>query len=698
MITYEEIVEIAKQLKANTLEVKNITPTMLNTVLTGDHAGVSLGLILARTDDGIEVFERSNYLLVTMLQPNTLNAIRENDPDKGDSIALLLSMTEKGHKILNATTCPLKQFIDHHIKTHILSNGNFTQLEAIFDLCDYNSIYNRLLQIEKQLITEQIDVQSISSTLLNAPVKSAVSNDCIAISLAMLLAETDDGLKVLAKNDYYLANLITAETLNYITIQANYNGESVAFFLVKKYHSPFTIPNHKILTANGCRLLNLIDKFCLNYIIKSHKYHGESVALHLSVPLHNLNGFKLLNLISRETLNATITDNKIFNEYSLAFQMSEESYGFKLFMANDYYLTNLIDAKTINLVGSINSCAHGRSITSNLLNRYSCNEMYSIFKHDNYRLAMSMDKDILNNRAISLILNHNGRDLLAYNNFYLLKLIEPKLLCEAFNNISISDPKEILSFLASTEIGREILAFNDYEITRKIDIKIMIECGYYDLMIAGFADETKYPSLFIPSLLTNIANQSIEHYLDNSEENIERIYATLIKESKNTTDQTIQDNIQAKILEIMQIITMSIYNGMKNNFIIQTFTKPIPEVLKLILCTELDITDEDTFKFISILLKQLTIMSTEQNKQQIHDILIHLASIYHDKETFMNELDILLNIFHAKHLDENMIATKGDDKIKSKINNINNTILFSNMHKNKMQNIFNEVKTSKLIN
>ncbi len=100
VITSRDIEKTAKKLIAGDLSVDSISVKFLNTILSGNEAGISLPLVLSRTPEGIEVLAEQDHKLAKSIDKNTLNAIRQYDTNKRESVASLLISSEKGRNIL----------------------------------------------------------------------------------------------------------------------------------------------------------------------------------------------------------------------------------------------------------------------------------------------------------------------------------------------------------------------------------------------------------------------------------------------------------------------------------------------------------------------------------------------------------------------------------------------------------------------
>jgi hypothetical protein len=113
---------------------------------------------------------------------------------------------------------------------------------------------------------------------------------------------------LLRANDYYLARMITSDTLNFRTPEGKKHcDESLAFHLAS------TEVGREILMHDNYRLLKMISEETLNHIITSGHYKGWSLAFPLALTedgrkilMHD--NYRLLNMISEETLHHQISN------------------------------------------------------------------------------------------------------------------------------------------------------------------------------------------------------------------------------------------------------------------------------------------------------------------------------------------------------------------------------------------------------
>lgn len=289
---------------------------------------------------------------------------------------------------------------------------------------------------------------------------------------------------------------ITEVTLNYLIDKGRYKGHTVAYNLMKNEIGI------KMLCYNNFKLAKLISANTLNHVVLAKLYIGESVAFHMVTPqddkrtqdlvykLHEICKFPMR--LSEYTLNAIVEDSGL----SIAYLLSTSTFGRYTLLLNNDRLLDMLDKEAVNRIprylmglSNTNSCNEGTKEVENavypcipplpyhLLTSGSCTsffrENFLIAIHEDTLNFSLHDGEFANQTIIYLILENmidcskwnyflrtsaNGiterslnlrvdasgtstafwfakntyysqiRNLFAYNNYRLLKLINPESL------------------------------------------------------------------------------------------------------------------------------------------------------------------------------------------------------------------------------------------------------------------------------
>ncbi len=181
------------------------------------------------------------------------------------------------------------------------------------------------------------------------------------MSLALVLAFSSEGMKLLVANNHRLAGLISEATLNHVIQEGANKGLSLALLLASFSEG------RNLLAANNHPLAGLISEATLNHVVQEGPNKEKSLALALAYSSEGMallaaNNHRLAGLISEAMLNHVIQEgpNK---GMSLALALASSSEGMALLAANNYRLAGLISEAILTQVIRAGP-NQGKSITS----------------------------------------------------------------------------------------------------------------------------------------------------------------------------------------------------------------------------------------------------------------------------------------------------------------------------------------------
>lgn len=230
-----------------------------------------------------------------------------------------------------------------------------------------------------------------------------------------------------------------------------------------------------ILAKNNCALLRIASADTLNNIsynlpgwaqvlVKSNPYFWLAFYGHdlYNKPDRGLsilaaNDYELTKLIDAETLNANVKRTERYPhqpDVPLACYFSEFKVGQDILAARDYALVKLINAETVNKI----------LIVLNLTSRNKSGS-HILFAHNKLLLNMLSSEALgtmINDEPLAFILQgYFGDAIFAENNYALMKKIDPQLVQRVCTNGHWRG-FSLAFFFSTSQLGREILIKNNY--------------------------------------------------------------------------------------------------------------------------------------------------------------------------------------------------------------------------------------------
>jgi hypothetical protein len=464
----------------STLEVREVlkneifpllAPDTLNSQICHEGQRSSVAALLAATEIGCEILAHDNCRLARAITPGTLRSAC--GPQNLPCAYFLASV--------GLPTCNFFELDDHRLLRALvpktvnrLTSGplaGYSLLMCLARSLVYDENGPHLLSQHNYYLSDMISADTLNHVVycLEAPTVSH-------LSLALLLSLSYRGLDILTRNDFHLADQISPESLNYIVPAENeeYEGLSLALVLSASTRG------REILCRQSCRLAMKITSDTLNHVVSRRinlkhlgGMKGKSVAFCLAsslwpsvlegereVHLLRANNYYLGDMISASTLNQLCPSGSRKNT-SVALWLSVLNRD--ILKHNDHRLIDLVDAEALNAIVPSGDLA--AVCMAQLLLAFTPDVMR---RHD-FRLAMMITADTLNRtvnnklleqgRAVALHLAMDCVGAFCAHGYHLASMITAE---------TIND-RSVFSLLCMEAEGREALCSEDMRLAKLLN-------------------------------------------------------------------------------------------------------------------------------------------------------------------------------------------------------------------------------------
>ena len=408
----------------------HLSPETLNYAIQANHShlsGMSVAAALSISHWGRALLRHNNGKLVRMLAVDTLNGLITlfDSSYKGCSVAFLLLrygvtaeftciVPKLSSQTLSSVFPPLHPLFPGQCVALFLADVSVSFLfhtwtpmlsaEALNAVAAAgphrgSSVACRLARYDVEALTR--DTHRLGHMLTREPVQSVCHCDGVGgvgggeSLVYWLCAGGQQGLSVLALNDFELVRHISAEVLNAAVCLDKVRGESVAYRLAAGGDMGLTI-----LCQHNYRLLRLVSAEALNRVVVTDDRTGETTALRL-----------LSASVTLPTSYGRIApggEHAQAQEGALPIEHLRMVAGGALFAMDDCRLTRLLEPATLSLLVRSGQCA-GQSVALWLAIAVAEGEeptVQSLLSVDEWRLGRAINADVLN----AVCGHHGGRE------------------------------------------------------------------------------------------------------------------------------------------------------------------------------------------------------------------------------------------------------------------------------------------------
>ncbi len=530
-------------------------------------------------------------------------------------------------------------------KDVILKNINYVDMAELFNIDKYNVrqlylYYYTFNDIDNKLTIQEF-IGFINDVLLNDENTSSLFDENIVSSIKSIIPFLDKDTILKRMNTKSLSQLLNIDEnniINLLLLKRNVDLE----LTIKEFVE--TIYNIK----NNTNYLNNIDISNL-LALKDNNMLMESSELYNSESLSNL-------------LN--VNDNSIYYLYSLIDYINNPNLSISLYdlvgmILNDNTILSSLECSDIANLKSI------YFIMDSVINNYSytVNQMSENFNIDVsttkniYILYLQDNLYITPYKFVSFILNHKNDDMLdgVSNNLFSQLNLSKNVMDSVLENKKYTK-EELASFLGM-KLDNIKLIYSLYDINNNkqisISIKELVELLINNKDLVGNIDKINYVNSIINDTLNNklyskeylystLSNFSDEIDKDlikllyiyyGSENNYNEDYVLTIEEfvhylnnnilKDNSFNNYIDSNMKEDIINSKDLI-----NDAKEMLVGKNYSR-------LIINSSLDYEDDNTFKFIESLEKEL------DNDKVEHYIIGDSPMAYEMSKTFQGELNLI---------------------------------------------------------